>query len=92
MYDLTSVLDAREETSLRAPNNFVFPADCLVMTIAKWYQTYNTPEYRDAYIIVPKYVQRKGKGTQKPLAFSVELYINVGQVRLAHLTARSHEH
>ena len=69
----------REETSLRAPNNFVFPADNLVMTIAQWYQVYSRPEYRDTYIVLPKQT-RKVKSNSKIYAFSVELYINVGQV------------
>nr|VWP01454.1 Lmo1883 protein [Ganoderma boninense] len=68
-----------EETSLRAPNNYVFPADNLVMTVAQWYQTYSRPEYRDTYIVLPKQTQRKGKSNSKAYAFSVELYINVGQ-------------
>nr|VWO98094.1 Lysyl endopeptidase (EC (Protease IV) (PvdS-regulated endoprotease) [Ganoderma boninense] len=68
-----------EETSLRAPNNFVFPADCLIMTVAQWYQVYNRPEYRDTYIVLPKQTQRKGKANTKTYAFSVELYIHVGQ-------------
>nr|VWP02366.1 APH domain-containing protein [Ganoderma boninense] len=68
-----------EETSLRAPNNFVFPADKLVMTVAQWYQMYSRPEYRDTYIVLPKQSQRKGKTNSKVYAFSVELYINVGQ-------------
>lgn len=49
------------------------------MTVAQWYQLYNRPEYRDMYIVLPRQTQRKGK--QNPYAFSVELYINVGQVR-----------
>ncbi|KAI1788424.1 hypothetical protein LXA43DRAFT_1091785 [Ganoderma leucocontextum] len=68
-----------EETSLRAPNNYVFPTDNLVMTVAQWYQVYSRPEYRDTYIVLPKQTQRKGKGNSKSYAFSVELYINVGQ-------------
>ena len=58
-----------------------FPADSLVMTVAQWYQVYSRPEYRDTYIIVPKQTQRKGKSNLKANAFSVEIYINVGQVR-----------
>ena len=69
-----------EETSLRAPNNFVFPTDNLVMTIGQWYQFYSAPEYSSAYIIVPKNTQHKNKAKSKPHAFSVELYINIGQV------------
>lgn len=74
---------SREETSLRAPNNYVFPMDCLVMTVAQWYQVYSRPEYRDTYIVLPKQSQRKGKTNPKAYVFSVELYINVGQVRCA---------
>ena len=59
----------------------MFPIDDLVMTVAKWYQFYSRPEYRDTYIAVPKQTQRKGKQNSKSFAFSVELYINVGQVR-----------
>ena len=70
----------REETGLRAPNNYVFPIDNLVMTVAQWFQFYSRPEYRDTYIVLPKQTQRKGKNS-KTYAFSVELYINVGQVR-----------
>ena len=51
------------------------------MTVAQWYQVYSRPEYRDAYIVLPKQTQRKGKGSSKSYGFSVELYINVGQVR-----------
>ncbi|KAI1785491.1 kinase-like domain-containing protein [Ganoderma leucocontextum] len=68
-----------EETSLRTPNNYVFPTDNLIMTVAQWYQTYTAPEYRDTHIVLPKHIQRKGKANAKPYAFSVELYINVGQ-------------
>lgn len=50
------------------------------MTVAQWYQVYSRPEYRDTYIVLPKQTQRKGKTGLKPYAFSVELYINVGQV------------
>ena len=51
------------------------------MTVAQWYQKYSAPEYRDSYIVVPKNTQRnKSKANAKPYAFSVELYINVGQV------------
>ncbi|PIL33491.1 hypothetical protein GSI_04114 [Ganoderma sinense ZZ0214-1] len=70
---------SREETGLRAPNNYVFPIDNLVMTVAQWYQLYSRPEYRDTYIVLPKQTQRKGKQNSKSYAFSVELYINVGQ-------------
>lgn len=72
---------SRGETSLRAPNNYVFPTDYLVMTLAKWYQFYNRPEYRDMYIVVPKQTQRKGKTNSNTCFFSVELYINIPQVR-----------
>ncbi|KAI1791947.1 hypothetical protein LXA43DRAFT_1135462 [Ganoderma leucocontextum] len=68
-----------EETSLRAPNNFVFPTDSLVMTIAQWYQFYSAPEYHSTYIVLPKHAQRKNKANSKPYGFSVELYINVAQ-------------
>ena len=67
---------------MRAPNNYVFPCDNLIMTVAQWYQLYNRPEYRDVYIILPKQTQRRGKTNSKIYAFSVELYINVGQVRI----------
>ena len=77
----TNLRAYREETSLRAPNNYVFPADSLVMTVAQWYQVYSHPEFRDTYIVLPKQCHRKGKTGSKTYAFSVELYINVGQVR-----------
>ena len=51
------------------------------MTVAQWYQVYSRPEYRDTYIVLPKQTHRKGKSNSKVYAFSVELYINVGQVR-----------
>ena len=50
------------------------------MTVAQWYQVYSRPEYRDTYIVLPKQTQRKGKQNSKSYAFSVELYIHVGQV------------
>ena len=51
------------------------------MTVAQWYQIYSAPEYRDTYIVLPKHTQRsKNKANVKSCAFSVELYINVGQV------------
>ena len=80
--DLAQVLplSIREETSLRAPDNFVFPTDKLVMTVAQWYQLYSSPEYCSAYIVLPKHAQAKNKAKSKPYAFSVELYINIGQV------------
>nr|VWP02501.1 Reducing polyketide synthase FUB1 (EC (Fusaric acid biosynthesis protein 1) [Ganoderma boninense] len=68
-----------EETALRAPNNYVFPKDDLVMTVAQWYQSYSRPEYRDTYIVLPKHPQRKGKQNSKLCSFSLELYIYVGQ-------------
>ncbi|KAM5532479.1 hypothetical protein V8D89_013832 [Ganoderma adspersum] len=68
-----------EETSLHAPNNYVFPADNFVMTVAQWYQEYSCPEYRDTYIVLSKQTQRKGKQNSKSYAFSVELYIHIGQ-------------
>lgn len=52
----------------------------LVMTVAQWYQTYSTPEYRESYIVLPKHALRKNKANSKPYAFSVEIYINIGQV------------
>ena len=70
----------REETGLRAPNNYVLPIDDLVMTVAQWFQLYSRPEYRDTFIVLPKQTQRKGKNS-KTCAFSVELYINAVQVR-----------
>lgn len=51
------------------------------MTLAQWYHAYNRPEYFDSYFVVPNLMQQKGKANAKVLAFSVELYINVGQVR-----------
>ena len=45
---------------------------------------YSAPEYHSTYIVLPKNVQRKSKANSKPYAFSVELYINVGQVRYLH--------
>ena len=78
---------SREETSLRAPNNYVFPSDSLIMTVAHWYQVYSRPEFRDTYIVLPKQCQRKGKTNSKTYAFSVELYINVGQVRSTFLVS-----
>ena len=79
VYDLT-YFNTRAETSLRSPNNYVFSADHLVMSIAQWYQTYSTTQFRESYIVLPKHVQRKSKGNPRPYAFSVELYINVEQV------------
>ena len=80
-YDLTRLFDARDETSLRAPNNFVFPADDLLLTITKWYQFYNASELRDMYIVLPKNTSRKARSGQKTITFSMELYINVDKVR-----------
>ena len=79
---------------MRAPNNYVFPADDLVVTVAQWYQKYSSSEYRDMYIVIPRSVQRKGKGNLKLPAFSVELYINVGQVCLLvlHRYLKIYEH
>ncbi|KAI1794277.1 hypothetical protein LXA43DRAFT_1091810 [Ganoderma leucocontextum] len=80
-----------EETSLRAPNNFVFPTDNLVMTVAQWYQTYSTPEYRDTYIVLPKHAQRKNKANSKPYAFSVELILRADHLRIVQYLDRTED-
>ncbi len=91
LYNLTRCFNAREETSLRAPNNYVFSPDSLVMTVAQWYEAHSTPDYRDTYIVLPKHVQRKGKAGSKPYGFTVELYINIGQVWSTRLIMGSTE-
>lgn len=85
-------VNPRWETSLRSPNNYVFPNDDLVMTVAKWYQTYSAPEFREMYVQVPKHLQRKGKAGQNIYAFRVELYINVEQVHITSSSAALHEY
>lgn len=77
---------------MRAPNNYVFPMDTLVMTVSGWYQTFSAPNLRDIYLVVPKQSQRKGKVNQQSFAFTLELYISVEQVHPTHPVVCLFEH
>lgn len=71
------------ETELRGRNNMTFPLETDTLNIRQWYNTWNQPETREAYISIPTGVGKIGKG----LGFCLELFIHFN--RVCPMTARN---
>ena len=74
-------------TQLRLPGNHTFLPGDLNLTIDEWFTKYSVPELQNTYIVPPQTglasVKKRTKtfrdGIIVPRAFSVELFVRVGE-------------